>query len=380
MRIVLLAHGLHAAGGRSVGLNVLHTLAQVGRAHEYLAIVPDDDEYVAAADTLPGETLAYRRTTALRRLWFDRVQLPQVAAHFRPDWIWGLGNLGFPRPPCRQAILLHKPQLVYPRRHRPGETWRGRLQNGYLRRALGRALRRTDILFCQTDTMRRRAAATFGFPGRLELMPNALSSAVRPDAKHARPAALGERDGVCTLFCLTRYYPHKNLELLVECFRMFGDALRDVRCVLTVSPENHPGARRLLGRIEACGLGRQIVNVGPIPQHEIAAYYQHCDALLLPTLLESQSGTYIEAMAFGKPVLTSELDFAREACGEAALYFDPWNAESLRDALLSFANSHSMRECLGRRSALRSGEVALTWESIVTNALGAMTAPGVDLT
>lgn len=355
----------------------MRSLAAIGGAHEYLAVVPDDNEYLDAAKTLPGDTFAYSRGTPWRRLLFDHFRLPRIAAAFRPDWIWGLGNLGFSRPPCRQAILLHKPQLVYPRRHRPGETLRGRLQNHYLRLELARALRRTDILFCQTETMRRRAAATFGFAGRLGLLPNALSSAVRIGAQQAQPGALAQLGGTCTLFCLTRYYPHKNLGLLAACFERFGKALRDVRCVLTISPEHHPGARRLLQRIEAGGLGSQIVNVGPIPQHEIAAYYQHCDGLLLPTLLESQSGTYIEAMAFGKPVLTSDLDFAHEACGDAALYFDPWSPESLRDTLVAFASSRSDRECLARRSALRSEQVGITWESIVANALETMTQTAV---
>ena len=51
--------------------------------------------------------------------------------------------------------------------------------------------------------------------------------------------------------------------------------------------------------------------------------------MILPTLLESFSATYIEAMFHGKTILTSDLDFARDVCGEAAFYFDPLNPQSI---------------------------------------------------
>ncbi len=44
-------------------------------------------------------------------------------------------------------------------------------------------------------------------------------------------------------------------------------------------------------------------------QKELAGYFCNSNALLLPALLESFSATYLEAMYFGLPILTSNLDF-----------------------------------------------------------------------
>jgi glycosyltransferase involved in cell wall biosynthesis len=62
---------------------------------------------------------------------------------------------------------------------------------------------------------------------------------------------------------------------------------------------------------------------------QIPALYTACDLLLLPTLLESFSGTYIEAMHYGVPVCTSDRDFAHVVCGEDAVYFDPTSAQDI---------------------------------------------------
>ena len=94
------------------------------------------------------------------------------------------------------------------------------------------------------------------------------------------------------------------------------------------------------------------MNLGPVEPQAIPACFANCEALLFPTRLESFSATYLEAMASGLPVLTSDLDFAREVCGEAALYFDPWSSESMARAIVQVRDDTRLREQLageGRR-------------------------------
>lgn len=50
-------------------------------------------------------------------------------------------------------------------------------------------------------------------------------------------------------------------------------------------------------------------------------------------LLECFSANYPEAMKMNLPILTSDLSFAREVCGEAALYFDPTDELDIFDKI-----------------------------------------------
>ena len=54
----------------------------------------------------------------------------------------------------------------------------------------------------------------------------------------------------------------------------------------------------------------------------------------LPSLLESFSGTYVEAMFHGKTILTSDFDFARDVCAQAAFYFDPLDPNSILSSII----------------------------------------------
>lgn len=61
--------------------------------------------------------------------------------------------------------------------------------------------------------------------------------------------------------------------------------------------------------------------------------YHRCHGMLLPTLLESFSITYVEAMQYGLPVLTSDMWFARGVCERAATYFNPFDAADILRAI-----------------------------------------------
>lgn len=72
-----------------------------------------------------------------------------------------------------------------------------------------------------------------------------------------------------------------------------------------------------------------VFNMGPVPQQGCAEVYAEVDAVILPTRLESFSNTIAEAWSMRKPLLISDLDWSRGACGDGAIYFgydDPEDA------------------------------------------------------
>ncbi len=79
MRIMVLAHNLRAAGGLSVGLNVLSSLSQVGDHHEYYLILPADVGYESISLPAKSHTYYYHRTRgSLGQFWFDEPCFPSL--------------------------------------------------------------------------------------------------------------------------------------------------------------------------------------------------------------------------------------------------------------------------------------------------------------
>ena len=370
MRIAILAHNLRVAGGLSVGRNVIAALRHVGDEHEYLLTLPAGVGYEDQERPTRATCHFYaRRFGPAGQALFDLVGAPRRVRRFAPDVVWALGNHGLTRPRAPQALLCHMPHLWYDPQEQPRQIWRPDRDLYYVKWRLRRCLPATQLVFLQTQTAAERFRRTFAYTGRTALMPNAVSRYVGGAADADMPAPLAALRSRFVLFCLTRYYPHKNLEALAELFRRHHAELADVVIVLTLAPDDSAASAGFVAQLAEPVLRDHLVNVGPLPQAQLAGYFRHCRALILPTVLESFSGTYLEAMQFGTPILTSDLDFARETCGDAAAYFDPWNVDSIKDAILRLKNEPGLSATLIERGRQRAESMFRSWDDIVAAAL-----------
>ena len=142
---------------------------------------------------------------------------------------------------------------------------------------------------------------------------------------------------------LSAWHAHKNLEIIPDVIQALPDAIRKrVKFVLTLPDvafkKHFPDDIR-----------EYITNIGPIRPQEGPSLYRECDALFLPTLLECFSATYAEAMKMGKPIITSDLGFARTVCGEAALYADPMNPNAWAGRIMQLLSDSELANTLVKK-------------------------------
>lgn len=365
MRIAILAHGLRYGGGISVGKNLIAALGRIAPHNEYFITIPAGVSYEEACSLLnQRQVFVFKGTgNTLKRLYYETVTLPQLVNNFSPDAVLALGNIALQRSRLPQVLYLHNPYYVYPRRnYGMTMTMRVKTEVAIQRWLFARDLQRIQVLCCQTQAMTKRVRSTYHHEGRIEQCPNVLSEfTVTGKAPVELPKSLERVSNKRRLFYLTAYYSHKNLEVLLDLFRKYGDELSEYAVVITISPEQSAAAADFLKSIDTYRLGDHIVNVGPLSQADLAIYFGCAQALFMPTLLESLSGTYLEAMHFGVPILTTDADFAREACGDAAVYFDPANFRSMVDAIKSL---DSVRDGLIERGRNRLHEMCATWDNV----------------
>lgn len=192
---------------------------------------------------------------------------------------------------------------------------------------LKRDFRRPDIVIAQTDFIK----------GRIEALYDLLDVRVINNAVTVSTSSGDESRDFCLpkgtkLVCPAVYYPHKNLEILLNLAQLISERSVDYRIVTTVNPDTE-AAQRFVDDISSRGLAGVIINIGQVPLTQMHSLYKQCDALLMPTLLESFSIVYLEAMHHGLPVFTSDMWFAHSVCGDAAKYFDPFDAEDILRAI-----------------------------------------------
>jgi glycosyltransferase involved in cell wall biosynthesis len=371
MRIAIIAHNARDAGGLTGGINFVRCLKTVAPHHQFFLVAYPDVGF-EDIELPPGSEKFFFPYSGnlVKRLKFDLFILSRLIKNQSVDVVFGLGNVGLTKPGCRQAIWIRDAHFVYPRKHFPGQYLHSRLIKAFHKYRLFRCRANTDLFFCQTPVMQKRFVDCFRVPSnKVKVLPNAVSEFAKTDQKHAEVPAVFRQNGFFNLLLVGKFYPHKNQELLIELFRRYADKLRDVRCIVTVATDQRLSAKKFLSDIRRYDLQKHIVNAGSLKQSELAGYYFNSDAMFFPTLLESFSTTYLEAMHFGLPILTSNLDFARYVCDDAALYFDPWDPSDIIDKILYMKNNSKLREKLIQKGRQRISSFFMSWEEVVTKAI-----------
>ncbi|MFQ5806552.1 MAG: hypothetical protein ACE5I3_08890, partial [Phycisphaerae bacterium] len=276
MRIAVLAHNLRMAGGLSVGQNTIDALRRVANEHDYLLIMPAGVGYEALERPTRAECHYYQRRRGSIGQWlYERFTVPKLVHDFRPEIVWGLGNFGLKNPQAKQAFLFHKSQFIYGRNHTRIEAAGPRFRNYLARRRLLKSLPATQLVFCQTKTAAERFRRYLGYSGHIALMPNAVSRFTSAGDPSRVPPVFERLRDKFVLFCLTKYYAHKNLERLVQVFRQYGEHLADVAVLFTVRADQHRRAGAFIESLADPLVCEQLINVGPVRQRELAAYFTH---------------------------------------------------------------------------------------------------------
>jgi glycosyltransferase involved in cell wall biosynthesis len=347
MRLLMNAVGCRAGGGLTVGLNCIRGIRQARPAYEIMALVPAGHGYEALCESLSIPYRAFPRTLgyAAWRLWFDQVQVPLAARQWSADVLFTMNNQPAWGAPCPQIALFANPYYISPVAEWPPVTLFERTSFLVQRHVFAASARRCAYIAAQTAVAATRLHDSFGIDrARLVIVPNAVASE-HYDSETADGQRLAGRmhdaaAGRVRVLTVARYYSHKNLEMIVRLARRLretGD--RRFAFFITIAAEQHAGARALLDTIERHQLGDDIVNLGPLGYGELGSVYRAAQICFLPTVLESMSGSYLEAFHYRLPIVTTESDFARDTCGSAAAYFPPDDVDAaiqqLQAALLS---------------------------------------------
>lgn len=109
--------------------------------------------------------------------------------------------------------------------------------------------------------------------------------------------------------------------------------------VYTTIPEDSPVFIEMDELAVKLGVKKQIRNLGYVKQNQLVDLYNNCNFFLFPSILEVFSASLLEAMYFDLAVVASDLSFNSDVCKDAAVYFEPMNAESAARCFLELANN-----------------------------------------
>jgi glycosyltransferase involved in cell wall biosynthesis len=235
---------------------------------------------------------------------------------------------------CAEPWVTHAGLTAYRSLRFPDEWLRFNLLARYKRSWFKAA----SAWILQTETARQGLHRRLGVPlEQCFVIPATCDSQYHT---HERSIAFPAADEPVRLLCFTAPYKHKNLKVIPAVAAELSRQLAGRKFVFVFTlPRDHAAWRSLVRDAEKLGVGNRLENVGPIPVAEGPKLYESCHVCFLPTVLESFSATYPEAMAMGMPIVTSDLDFARDICRDAALSFPPRDARAGASQLVGLLNN-----------------------------------------
>jgi glycosyltransferase involved in cell wall biosynthesis len=331
---------LPRGGGLQNARNLWRVIAEEGGDHRWLALARPGHGLGELPRAPFQELRQMEPGGALGRVAFGLRGLPALARNWA-DVVFVPMGAGPLRSPVPVVMGWHDSTQAYPELalDAGGSTER-RLRGAYARAAA----RRADRICVQTPTMARRLARVWGIPeGRFRVVPNGPSSFLRTEA----PAPETPPPGVRRVIVPGEPKPAKNLEIVpAVAAALARRGVKDVELVLTVPPDPNEWTGPLEEALARHPKGVPVRRIGQVPHAQLGPLYRSAAVVLLPSLAESFSATCVEAMHFGVPLVTSDRDFARDVCGDAALYAEPTDPEALATQIVRALDDAELRRTL----------------------------------
>jgi glycosyltransferase involved in cell wall biosynthesis len=252
---------------------------------------------------------------------------------YKIDTILNFGDIIIPVKMVRQIYFFDWAYVLYP----DLRIWSSMNKIDYLKRKLKvylilRHIGLNKVIICQTDIVKERLAK-YCEVDKLLVIPTPISEVFFK--KTNQPIRQIKSKNI-KLFYPSSYASHKNHDILIEVSKLIEFKKLPITIYITVADKD---ADKIIQYIYDSGVSN-LVNLGTLQINQIYEHYSSSDALFFPSYLESYGFPLYEAMFLGKPIIASNLDFVRCACGDYIHYFDPFDVSSIIGALENYYVTH----------------------------------------
>jgi glycosyltransferase involved in cell wall biosynthesis len=305
--------------------------------HNVLSLLP---EWARSAP----EVASLRKASKLGILLLS-IRLKRLEAEYRPDVVYTVFGPPYFRARGRHVCGFALPSMLY--RWSADDDEQGRALRWCANTWRGLMLSRMDALIVETETVRDRLKSVLGHrTPPISVIPNGVNPRLTRIG-----ADIGRKSP--NIVVPSAYYKHKNLEILPkvasELRRECGVVAQFTLTLDTSSLE----WRRIAAAAERLGVRSAFQSVGHVEVGQLGTLYANADAVLLPSRRECSSAVFPEAFFFELPLIVSDIDFARDLCGDAALYADPNDATAIAQMLYKALTDNAVRSDLASKGRKR---------------------------
>ncbi|AFM23645.1 glycosyltransferase [Desulfomonile tiedjei] len=269
------------------------------------------------------------------RIWWYEYSLSKACKDISADLLFIFANFG---RGCSEIPHVTYVQQSLPFSREAIQTFDSRLERLRImtyRHQMRRSCQDAARVICQSSVMQDYLVRCFDIhaskievvyvsPRKLDKIPGDYR---RLDPMRAAPA--GSR-----ILYVGDSYPYKMVETATMGTRLLRQYRPQVQLFLTL-PEDHPFSHE-----------HGVTCLSYLEAGELREAFELADLLVLPSLVESCGLPPLEAMSLGTPVLIADRPYARDIFEDAAVFFDPMDAEDLAKQALRILEDEALQGIL----------------------------------
>ncbi|MFQ5652696.1 MAG: glycosyltransferase family 4 protein [bacterium] len=273
------------------------------------------------------------------------------------------------------VVTIHDLKYIFYPQFLSNRSW---LKSFYIQHSLRYSLERASRIIAVSENTRRDLAGFLGRPPeRVQVIHHGVDRPTSPfvpaaprlrrtagqasehNVKEHKKLALDiQRDFI--LFVGTRR-PHKNIEGLIQALALLRKKYeQEIDLVVAGKAYSDYTAPERL--VQHLGLQHHVHFLDFVPDAELAALYQSARVVSLPSFYEGFGFPVLEALAYGKPFVGSNVTSIPEVVGKAGLLVDPNSPEDIADKINQILSDESLAEALCRKALQRVEE--FTWKAM----------------
>lgn len=183
-------------------------------------------------------------------------------------------------------------------------------------------------------------------PGKFTTIPHGISTQFEADDDVARDTN--------TLLLVSDIYVQKNLHTFFETLPRLKSRFSDLKVRIAGAPVDVDYKMRMEKRLSDLNLSDSVEFLGNLDTKGLKALYQTATIFVFPSTVETFGNPLVEAMACGAPIACSKTAAMPEVAGEAADYFDPFDAADMAKVIEGLLKNDERREELSRMGLERA--------------------------
>lgn len=295
-------------------------------------IVPQDAPEFPCGEGTKVIPIPYAHKQALRRVWFQSVQLGRRHGKGAVLLVTD-SKMPFFLPKSCVAVPLVTDLAVYrmPEVYKASRVLFWKLQYVYVKR-------RADFWLTISEFSKGEIMELMDVPSeKIHVVPCACSGDMKRIEDEEVLCGVRGKYGLPEQFVLFvgNNNPRKNLNRLMAAFDLAKE--EGIPHQLIIAGEQGWKFDRQEA-LKGVKHGEDIRFIGFVPDEDMCALYSAAALFAFPTLYEGFGIPVLEAQSCGVPVLTSNCSSLPEVGGDAAVYADPYDVNDIRDGMIKLLN------------------------------------------